>query len=72
MTSTRALELSAHIIKNDIDLAGPVLQLMNVALTARGDPDREATVRAVMLFLYSKTTHCEDAMEEFIRSPLAA
>lgn len=66
MTSTQALQLTQRIIRNDLDVSGPLLKLLDAFATARGDPLGEAMTRDVMLLLYSKTDHCEEKMREFI------
>lgn len=71
MTSAHALELTSTIIKNDVDLAVPLLKLLNGLSLAREDPKWEEAMRQVMLFLYSKTPHCEEAMRKFISQPAA-
>lgn len=68
MTSTHAplIDLAQDVIQNDITKAAPLLQLLGKFGSARGDPMEEADRRDVMLWLYSKTEHCEDSMRQFI------
>ena len=74
MTSAHALQLTQLVIENDLDKAGPLLQLLSAFAGSHRIKD-EAMTRDVMIFLYSKTDHCETAMKEFISQddhPLAA
>lgn len=65
MDSTHALELARAIIQNDLDAAIPLLKLL-YAFTELNDTLTEAAARDVLLFVYTKTDHCEDSMKEFI------
>lgn len=66
MAPTHEIELAQQIIQNDPDKAAPLLKLLDAFQNSRGDPLAEAMTRDVMLFLYSKTEHCEEAMRGFI------
>jgi hypothetical protein len=76
MNSTHGIELAAAVIENDPTKAEPLLKLLHAFATARGDPLNEAMTQDVMMFLYSKTEHCEQGLTEFIsqaeRLPLVA
>lgn len=66
MTSAQALMLTSKIIQTDLEVAGPLLLIVVAVYKARGDAMAEAMTRDVMKFLYSKTEHSEQGMEEFI------
>jgi hypothetical protein len=76
MNSSHALELTRQIIQNDLEAAEPLLKLLDAFIGAEKTRD-EAMTRDVMLFLYTKTDHCEESMRKFISQderdrPLAA
>jgi len=66
MTAADALEIADYIIRNDVSLVGPLLALIGMARQSRGDPNAEADVDDVMKHLYTKTEHCDKALEDFI------
>lgn len=66
MTSAQALALTSTIIKNDTELAGPLLVLLETFLNARGDPMGEIVVRDVKRHLYARTSHSDAGMAKFI------
>lgn len=66
MTSSTALHLAEHIIRNDMTVAGPLLTLLYVFRSSRGDPLGEAMMTDVLKSLYSKTDHCEISIAAFV------
>ena len=60
------IQWASDVLQNDISKAVSLLKIVNKCGNSRGDPLEEADRRDFMLWLYSKTEHCEDSMQQLI------
>lgn len=65
MTSSQGVELADDILE-DPTKAIPLLRLLNMYKTSRGDPLREEELDEVMLHVYAKIEHCRASMAKFL------
>jgi len=72
MTSTRAVQLAEQILENQMEKAEPLVRLLYAFKIARGDPEAEVMMDAVIQYCYNKTEHCYEGIEAFVSGSIAA